>query len=86
MLELEKYICIKTSQVCETVNNAFVCLFLFSDFDDVTTSVNSIVSTYIEKLVVIWDDCGFNDKIIQERHEAVKKHVQVSISLRFSFT
>jgi hypothetical protein len=61
-------------------------LIPFSDFDDVTTSVNSIVKTYMEKLAVIWDDCGFNDTIIQERHEAVKKHVQVSIALRFSFT
>lgn len=86
MLELEKYICIKTGQVCETANNAFVCLFLFSDFDDVKTSVNSIVRTYMEQLTVIWDDCGFSETIIQERHEAVKQHVQVSIALRFSFT
>jgi hypothetical protein len=65
--------------------NAFVYLFLFSNFDDVTASVNSIVRTYMEKLAVIWEECGFNDTSIQQRCEAVKKHVQVNIALRFYF-
>lgn len=57
-------------------------LFVFRDFDDVTTSVSSTVRSYMEKLSVIWDDCGFNDASIQQRCEAVKKHVQVNITLK----
>ncbi|PNF26068.1 hypothetical protein B7P43_G06395 [Cryptotermes secundus] len=44
--------------------------------DDVTTSVNSIVRTSMEKLAAIWEECGFGDTSIQQRCEAVKKHVQ----------
>lgn len=69
----------------QSSKNAFVCLFLFSNFDDVTASVNSIVRTSMEKLAVIWEECGFSDTSIQQRCEAVKKHVQVNIALRFSF-
>jgi protein regulator of cytokinesis 1 len=42
----------------------------------VKENVNSIVKTYMEKLAVIWEDCGYNDISIQQRCEAVKKHVQ----------
>lgn len=38
--------------------------------------MNDIVKTYMEKLAVIWEDCGYNDISIQQRCEAVKKHVQ----------
>jgi hypothetical protein len=47
--------------------------------------VNDIVKTYMEKLAVIWEDCGYNDISIQQRCEAVKKHVQVNQVLMFSF-
>jgi hypothetical protein len=47
--------------------------------------VNDIVKTYMEKLAVIWEDCGYNDISIQQRCEAVKKHVQVNEVLRFRF-
>ena len=40
--------------------------------------MNDIVQTYMEKLAVIWEDCGYNDISIQQRCEAVKKHVQVN--------
>jgi hypothetical protein len=39
----------------------------------------------MEKLAVIWEECGFNDTSIQQRCEAVKRHVQVNIALRFNF-
>ena len=47
--------------------------------------MNDIVKTYMEKLAVIWEDCGYNDISIQQRCEAVKKHVQVNQVLMFSF-
>jgi hypothetical protein len=42
------------------------------------TDVSDIVKTGMEKLAVIWQDCGYNDISIQQRREAVKKHVQVN--------
>jgi hypothetical protein len=50
----------------------------------VREAVNDIVKTNMGKLAVIWEDCGYNDLIIQQRCEAVKKHVQVNKVLRFS--
>ena len=40
--------------------------------------MNDIVKTHMEKLAVIWEDCGYDDISIQQRFEAVKKHVQVN--------
>jgi hypothetical protein len=51
----------------------------------VTEAAKDIAQTYMEKLAVIWEDCGYNDISIQQRCEAVKKHVQVNKGLRFSF-
>jgi hypothetical protein len=56
--------------------------FLFSDYDDVRMAVNSVVGTYMEKFSAIWKDCGYNDVGIQQRCDAIKKHVQVSSVLR----
>jgi hypothetical protein len=36
----------------------------------------------MEKFEAIWEDCGYNDISIQQRCEAVKKHVEVSTVLR----
>jgi acyl CoA:acetate/3-ketoacid CoA transferase alpha subunit len=42
----------------------------------VREAVNEIVKTNMGKLAVIWEDCGYSGLIIQQRCEAVKKHVQ----------
>jgi hypothetical protein len=83
---------IKAGGVCKIARMHFhfprhprsVCFFLFSDIDDVEVAVNNTVRTYMEKFAVIWKDCGFNDISIQQRCEAVKKHVQVNTVLRLS--
>jgi protein regulator of cytokinesis 1 len=46
------------------------------NFEEVREAVNDIVKAYMEKLEVIWEDCGYNDVRIQQRCEEVKKHVQ----------
>jgi len=44
----------------------------------VREAVNDIVKTNMEKLALIWEDCGYNEASIQQRCEAVRKHVQVN--------
>jgi hypothetical protein len=44
----------------------------------VREAVNDIVKTSMEKLAVIWEEWGYDDINIQQRCEAVKKHVQVN--------
>jgi ElaB/YqjD/DUF883 family membrane-anchored ribosome-binding protein len=47
-----------------------------SNFEDVREAVKDIAKTCMEKLAVILEDCGYDYTSIQQRCEAIKKHVQ----------
>jgi hypothetical protein len=56
-----------------------VYFFCSSEIDHVVTALNSIVKTCMANLAVTWDDSGYSKSSIQQRCEAVKKHVQVNV-------
>jgi hypothetical protein len=62
-----------------------VYFFCSSETDHVMAALNVIVKTCMENLAVIWDESGYSKSSIQQRCEAVKKHVQMNVVLGTSF-